>query len=399
MNLKAASRTLGVHYQTAYRWVRAGDLPAVRIGNRYDVSDAAIEQFTATRRSLTLGPISRPCHPTEHSCSRDVALDHLAAMATAPVLSCASIVEVAARLGREVLGDACAVVVANDDRRHVDHASVAHEQWDHAAFLRAVLGLATSPAVLDRSFASSPYFDGRPVRVAHVAQDSLRRALAPDLLQHLDRYGVHSVVSAPITVTGPTAGFVACTRDTPTQPYTAADEAFLARLAAQVGRLVGFARETTEAARVRTEIAEQLHAVLLAGCYGAPPTAEAVRRALDPRWRRSPWLITVLDAHGRRLVANDAAADAPDPWADELAGRSVAPTEPAGELPMCERLRSGEIRFADTYVRHCGADGSESMLAWHRAAVRALDATLGCIVNIGHPVPDLARSRPADVAA
>jgi len=45
MNLKAAAHELGVHYQTAYKWVRSGALTAVRIGGRYEISEAAIQQF------------------------------------------------------------------------------------------------------------------------------------------------------------------------------------------------------------------------------------------------------------------------------------------------------------------------------------------------------------------
>ena len=52
MNLKQAAARLGVHYQTAYRWVRSGDLAAVRVGARYEVSDAAIHRFLATRQSV-----------------------------------------------------------------------------------------------------------------------------------------------------------------------------------------------------------------------------------------------------------------------------------------------------------------------------------------------------------
>ena len=53
MNLKEAARRLGVHYQTAYRWVRSGELVAVRIGSRYEISDAAIGRFRARRTALT----------------------------------------------------------------------------------------------------------------------------------------------------------------------------------------------------------------------------------------------------------------------------------------------------------------------------------------------------------
>ena len=52
MNLKEAARAIGVHYQTAYKWVRSGELPAVRIGTRYEVAPAAVDQFLANRRSM-----------------------------------------------------------------------------------------------------------------------------------------------------------------------------------------------------------------------------------------------------------------------------------------------------------------------------------------------------------
>lgn len=51
MNLKQAAARLGVHYQTAYKWVRSGELSALRIGGRYEVSDAAITRFLANHRA------------------------------------------------------------------------------------------------------------------------------------------------------------------------------------------------------------------------------------------------------------------------------------------------------------------------------------------------------------
>jgi MerR family transcriptional regulator, light-induced transcriptional regulator len=35
IELAEAADRLGVHYQTAYRWVREGRLPAVRVRGRY----------------------------------------------------------------------------------------------------------------------------------------------------------------------------------------------------------------------------------------------------------------------------------------------------------------------------------------------------------------------------
>ncbi len=51
-----AADRLGVHYQTAYRWVRSGSLRAVKIGATYDISEAEVERFTTERAKPTPPP-------------------------------------------------------------------------------------------------------------------------------------------------------------------------------------------------------------------------------------------------------------------------------------------------------------------------------------------------------
>jgi MerR family transcriptional regulator, light-induced transcriptional regulator len=60
MDLREAADALGVHYQTAYGWVRQGLLPARKIGRGYQISDDDVTAFAA-RRSLGQEPI-RPIH-------------------------------------------------------------------------------------------------------------------------------------------------------------------------------------------------------------------------------------------------------------------------------------------------------------------------------------------------
>ena len=50
MDLREAAGTLGVHYQTAYGWVRQGVLPARKVGRGYAVSDADVAALAARRR-------------------------------------------------------------------------------------------------------------------------------------------------------------------------------------------------------------------------------------------------------------------------------------------------------------------------------------------------------------
>ncbi len=52
MQLREAAESLGVHYQTAYGWVREGVLPARKVGRGYEVSD---EDVRALRDRRELG--------------------------------------------------------------------------------------------------------------------------------------------------------------------------------------------------------------------------------------------------------------------------------------------------------------------------------------------------------
>jgi MerR family transcriptional regulator, light-induced transcriptional regulator len=55
MQLREAADVLGVHYQTAYGWVRQGVLPARKTGRGYEVSDDAVSAL-AQRRACGTAP-------------------------------------------------------------------------------------------------------------------------------------------------------------------------------------------------------------------------------------------------------------------------------------------------------------------------------------------------------
>jgi MerR family transcriptional regulator, light-induced transcriptional regulator len=51
MDLESAARVLGVHYQTAYQWVRSGLLPSAKVGLEYRVNQVDVERLAETRRA------------------------------------------------------------------------------------------------------------------------------------------------------------------------------------------------------------------------------------------------------------------------------------------------------------------------------------------------------------
>ena len=130
MNLKQAARRLGVHYQTAYRWVRAGDLAAVRVGNGYEISESAIEQLLAESAAIRREPVETPRLPAEPLVTADAVLravqDAYAAMALSPT----GVFEVVAHGLAEVLGDLVVVRVLGDDSSLTPRAVRAYVLWD-----------------------------------------------------------------------------------------------------------------------------------------------------------------------------------------------------------------------------------------------------------------------------
>jgi excisionase family DNA binding protein len=60
VDLATAAEQLGVHYQTAYKWVRAGTLPARRVGGRYLLDPADVARLADERTRPAPPPRRRP---------------------------------------------------------------------------------------------------------------------------------------------------------------------------------------------------------------------------------------------------------------------------------------------------------------------------------------------------
>ena len=75
MDLHSAAERLGVHYQTAYRWVRGGALKAVKVGTAYEISETDLAEFQARRMQPAPPPTRTVVRSWEHH--RNRLFDHL----------------------------------------------------------------------------------------------------------------------------------------------------------------------------------------------------------------------------------------------------------------------------------------------------------------------------------
>ena len=58
VTVNEAAERLGVHYQTAYKWVREGRLPAAKFGTAYDIAEEDLARFAAAREEPASPPAS-----------------------------------------------------------------------------------------------------------------------------------------------------------------------------------------------------------------------------------------------------------------------------------------------------------------------------------------------------
>ena len=56
ISLQQAAEHLGVHYQTAYRWVREGLLPAQKVGAAYVVAETDLRALETSRAQARPAP-------------------------------------------------------------------------------------------------------------------------------------------------------------------------------------------------------------------------------------------------------------------------------------------------------------------------------------------------------
>lgn len=390
VNLKEAAHHLGVHYQTAYKWVRSGELVAVRVGGRYEVSTAAIERFEAARRAVVAEDDTTMLRGESAAGSLDPEdlIEELEALVIDPFVAVPSVVALVARRGAAVLGDVCLVAASEADGR-VLFQSVDHPNPAQAAVLAGALHLTNSRPAPVGGIAASAFLEQRAIRVPHLPQDWLRRSVRPELLQHLARCPVHSVLALPVIVDGASMGVVVFTRDTPNRPYTEDDAAFAQRLADRLALLFQSASEVEVAWRVRGELVKRLTRHLRSGVHAAVESGADLEHLLRDTAGSGDLPVAIFDHTGRILALNEKAHRVSGYSDDEIVGATFEsfthPDDLERERANFGRLVTGELDFLDILVRRVLADGSEPSFVSHRGAVRDADATLRLVVSVFRP--------------
>ncbi|MSX92730.1 MAG: helix-turn-helix domain-containing protein, partial [Actinobacteria bacterium] len=214
MNLKAAARRLGLHYQTAYRYVRSGELVAVKLGATYEVSEAAIEQFRRHRHELSelssegefIGEHDQHATSPLEALRADLAL-----MLDRTTLSAQPVFDRIVRHAITEIGDGCVLRLLADDGAALRTAAVAHLDPTAHSLLAAIQDSPLPLSLDDHELEALR--DGGIQRVDFLRQDAARRMIPREFLQYGDQLRFFGLLAVPVrNAGGAVVGLLTITR-------------------------------------------------------------------------------------------------------------------------------------------------------------------------------------------
>ncbi len=382
MNLKLAAVELGVHYQTAYKWVRSGSLAAVRIGSRYEISDDAVAAFQAQRRWYVGAstPSDEPLDPPEMT-PEDV-IEEAESMLLDPLLSTHAVAMHASRRLSTTFQALCVTSLMRHDGTTITVFD--HPRADWITFVASLRDLAPidPDAVAE---VVSALRDGQVLRLTHVPVDDFVHWVRPEMRLHLDRYPIRSLLGVPVTKDGEVNGFVILTRGGTLPAFTDDDEAALLRCGERISDLVATAHDIRGAWDLRAAVTAAITR-WSARRFG-PLYAGDAQRLIDDVAALSQYGICIFDRDGYLIAANRAfvtgarlvAADAPIGLRfDEM----VDPEYRDGERRRWDRLVSGAIDYDDVKASRQLEGDRLGLFGYHRCAVRREDGTLVVVVSV-----------------
>lgn len=391
MNLKTAARRLGVHYQTAYKWVRRGDLVAVKVGLGYEISEAAVTRFQARRDALgrVVLPADGPGAQVElpRVEPRVEALRVLDGMLAGVVLDARPVFETAVRHAAIALGDAAWVRFVSEDGEWLEMGSVFHPDPARFALIGSLTVAGRQRA--DQGFAAIVLGSDRTLHLPHVPRDQARAVVVPEFHQYLEKVGVHSLIVAPVRAGGVAVGAFGVSRDQPGRPYTTEDREFVEALAQRVSDALDVSRRVEAGWRARAAAKTRIEATLASGpacAHTAGPDVPALADLLGDLFSERDFGIVTLDPSCRFVTVSprfaEMAGRSPEALAGQCPRETMQPDERAAAESDWDRLLAGELDFVDRERHALCVGGPEGHWIAHRAIVRYPDATPYCVIDV-----------------
>lgn len=350
MNLKQAAQRLGIHYQTAYKLVRSGSLVAIRIGRRYEVSEAAIERYEAN--------LEARYRPVTIDRRQDPSIEiraELIDLADRPFLDLEHVLTNVARRLAETTRDMCLLALVDEFKKRIGFTVGFESDPMTIPVFTMVPVLVSRTRLVEDAPLLRAIIDDSPFLLTHVSQDALWTAVPPEFHQYLDEWRVFSVVGATINHDGALLGAVGLLRDHIDAPFDRDAAAYLEEVGRLVGVIVHRAREDVAIRSARDHLLAAMAAESVASVLDGP--------SLQAMVDESPTAASIRTIEGTEYT--------------NPAWRTLGPAGAEFHSGLPPRLRSGELDYFDETI---------ARRVIHHAAVRGADSAVRAVVSAARSI-------------
>lgn len=224
---------------------------------------AAPRRFSADDRSF-LDALARQCAvalergrlyaATQAQADRLGALAEASQLFAAASLNLPSVLEAVAWQVARSVGDLGVVGLLSEDRHLLQLAAIAHQNAEAQQVMEHLLR--SFPLGADEGISSRTLRTGQAQLLPVISPEQLRSLIKPEHWPYLDRFGIYSLMVAPLRLNGAVIGTLGALRDSPGHPYSESDLTLLQELADRAALAVSNARlyqQAQDAIKVRDQ--------------------------------------------------------------------------------------------------------------------------------------------------
>ena len=149
-----------------------------------------------------------------------------------------AVLDITAARCAELVGDGCLIRLISDDGSTLEPAAYGHSEPDRLEFAKE--SLERAPQLVDEGISGRVAQTGEATFIPVVPPDA--DFIAEPLRPYLERYGVHSMIAAPMQARGRVVGVMLVARERESEPFTEDDAEIVVRLADRAALMFDNAR-------------------------------------------------------------------------------------------------------------------------------------------------------------
>lgn len=205
----------------------------------FDVEDRRFLDALARQCAVALER-ARLYAATQAQAARLGALAEASHIFAAASLDLPSVLNAIAWRVTRAVGDLGVVSLLSDDRELLQLAAIAHQNPEAQEVLEQLLR--SFPLGAEEGISSRTLHTGQAQLLPVISPEQLRSQVKPEHWPYLERFGIYSLMVAPLRVNGEVIGILGALRDSPGLPYIESDLTLLQELADRAALAVSNAR-------------------------------------------------------------------------------------------------------------------------------------------------------------